>query len=170
LESAHDIEAIEEDQVIQEAEGLKNTAEKRKHENIQIGRYLRRKTDDRFIKTSVIAILAIILTGIVHTFLTGGPYGLLFKAPWIFISVQLLSKKNSGVHILWLFGVPFLLGYIQFLGSLGDHKVPLDIAAQQYFIDPTFVKLHIYNLILYVTIWVVGSRLEFKRKENFLYR
>ena len=114
-------------------------------------------------QTLLIAILAILLTGAVNTFLTGLPFGLLFKAPWLLIATLVLDRKGGIAHILWLFGIPFLIAYMQYVGASSEAGISYEISSVQYFNQPTMIMLHIYNLLLYFGIYAIGRILRTKR-------
>jgi len=83
------------------------------------------------------------------------------------VGTLVLDKKGGITHILWLFGIPFVLGYFQYIGVSVEAGIPYDLAIKHYFFlhSPMFV-LHIYNLLLYFGIYAICIKIRTKRDQQ----
>lgn len=101
------------------------------------------------LKLLVIVFLATVFSAALGMLLSWNPYGIVFKLPWLLLAVYVFSRQEEvasvWLHSIWLFAIPFGIGYLATKGRLQNPEM-----AKSVYFQSKILVLHASNYLLYV--------------------
>jgi hypothetical protein len=107
------------------------------------------------LKLMLIAFSAVVLGAVVDVLLSLDPYNVIGKFLWLLIAVYIFSRQEDLFsifgHSIWIFLIPFILGYFQTKGVLVKNHLNPELTSSVYF-QPKMLVMHVFNYCLYVAV------------------